>query len=177
MQERIPTSDQLALMRRNVYYDPDVGYLYWTQGKPARAGKYIASHINQKAGCYKGDYPVLKMGGLLFKIHRIAWYLHYGMWPNGLLDHKNQNPHDNRIENLRPASRSQNAINSPIHRSSSTGVKGVRLMKTSTPNPWHAHIRVNGVQQHIGYFPTLAEAAHARLGRERELFGEFSTGA
>jgi uncharacterized protein (DUF433 family) len=47
--------------------------------------------------------------GLNLKAHRIAWVLHYGGWPDNVIDHINGVKTDNRIENLRDVPQSVNA--------------------------------------------------------------------
>lgn len=50
------------------------------------------------------------------KLHRIAWFLYHGKWPEKCIDHINGNRSDNRIENLRDISRSENSLNKEHHR-------------------------------------------------------------
>lgn len=50
----------------------------------------------------------------MFQAHRIIWALHHGRAPNGLIDHINGCPWDNRIENLREATAAQNRWNAKI---------------------------------------------------------------
>lgn len=46
--------------------------------------------------------------GLNLKAHRIAWVVYYGGWPNDVIDHINGVKSDNRIENLRDVTQSEN---------------------------------------------------------------------
>lgn len=89
-----------------------------------------------------------------------------------LVDHKNGCGLDNRRENLRICSKSQNAQNSLLPRNNSTGIKGVRWFPRT--GKWHAYIMLNQKQLHLGYFFDKELAQKARASAERKLFGDFS---
>lgn len=90
----------------------------------------------------------------------------------GIIDHKNGNTFDCRKINLRPATKSQNAINCKIHKDNSSGATGVSWKKDK--KRWKAYITVNGKQIHLGYFREIEEAIKARKEAEKEYFGEFA---
>ena len=75
----------------------------------AKAGQ-VASSVNALG------YGRVKINGKSVLAHRLAWALHYGEWPDGAIDHINGIKTDNRLCNLRLATRAQNQQN----RSSST---------------------------------------------------------
>jgi len=105
--------------------------------------------------------------------HRVAWLYAYGELPPSSIcvDHINGIPTDNRIANLRLATRSQNAQN---RRSSKTGKKGTCFNRVV--GKWQAQICLPGKQIYLGIFDTEDEA-HARyLSAAKELFGEFANG-
>lgn len=92
--------------------------------------------------------------------------------PKGVLvDHINGNRLDNRRENLRLATYSENGRNKPAVQGSST-LKGVSWH--TSRGKWRAVIKVNRVSRHIGYFATEAEAAAAYAAAAKELHGEFA---
>lgn len=103
--------------------------------------------------------------------HRIAFYLLHGYCPEQV-DHKDGNPGNNRADNLRAASGSQNCCNRGISARNTSGVKGVSLEKKT--GLWKAYIKVGGKQTHLGRFPTLEEAAEARRIKAAEAHGEFA---
>lgn len=103
--------------------------------------------------------------------HKVVWALNNGEWI-GELDHINRNRLDDRIENLRPATSSQNAANSSLRRDSVSGFKGVSWFAKGNKN-WRAQIRVNGRVFHLGLFADPVEAHAAYLVAAREHFGEF----
>lgn len=92
-------------------------------------------------------------------------------WPS--TDHVNHNGLDNRRENLRPATASQNGANRrPVlgHTSPYKGVGWyVKLGK------WSARIRCNGKARHLGYFTDEADAARAYDAAARQMFGEYAS--
>lgn len=90
--------------------------------------------------------------------------------PQGtLVDHKNGDRLDNRRCNLRLATRSQNAANTPPKPGR---LKGVFFDKAR--NLWQARIMVNWKERYIGRFLTQEEAARAYDLKAREYFGEFA---
>lgn len=94
-----------------------------------------------------------------------------------VVDHINHNPLDNRRQNLRVATLTQNNQNARHHRDSISGFKGVSWCDASPLRPWRAVIAANGKRHHIGLFPTR-EAAHAAYCAVASvLHGEFSCAA
>ncbi len=88
-----------------------------------------------------------------------------------IVDHINNNRIDNRVENLRFVTNSENIMNSSQSRNNSSGVKGVSFQKNK--NKWHAQICVNRVRIHIGLYETIEEAQHARILAARKYQGEY----
>lgn len=78
----------------------------------------------------KYGYLIVKVKGKQFKAHRIVWLLHHGVFPNGELDHKNRNRSDNRIENLREATRKMQVENRTVLPNPDTGVVGIHIDNT-----------------------------------------------
>ena len=96
--------------------------------------------------------------------HRLAWAYCYGVWPNGDLDHIDQNKSNNAIANLREATRKQNMQNVTIHRHNTSGHKGVALHAWS--GKWRAYIFNDRKQTHLGLYDTKEAAAQARKNAE-----------
>lgn len=83
--------------------------------------------------------------------------------PNGtLLDHINRNPLDNRKENLRLATPSQNCLNRTLNKTNKAGHRGVRL--SSDGYGYEAYLK----RKYLGFFKTIEEAIEARLKAEQD---------
>jgi len=118
-------------------------------------------------------YKKVYIDGKYDREHRIVWKTHFGKIPVGMdVDHINQDKSDNRIENLRLGTRSQNKSNSKKHKDNRSGFKGVTYYKRY--NKWMAQISHNYKKITIGYFDTPQEAHAAYKKKAIELFGEFA---
>jgi hypothetical protein len=92
--------------------------------------------------------------------HRIIWEMQNGPIPDGMMvDHKNGDPWDNRVSNLRLATRSQNAQNCIKGLDNKSGYKGVSRTRR-VEKCWMAQISVGGKKLWLGSYRT-AEDAHA----------------
>jgi hypothetical protein len=82
--------------------------------------------IGAVAGCiHKGTgYIHIKIKAKAFKAHRLIFLYHNGYLPD-LIDHIDGNKLNNRIENLREASKQENCQNQKVRLTNSSGVKGV----------------------------------------------------
>jgi hypothetical protein len=106
---------------------------------------------------------------------RVIWAHHNGPIPEKMvIDHANQDGLDNRLENLRCCTHTQNCHNRRIGKNSSSQYVGVSYSKNpAVKNKWRAMI--GGLQsQSIGYYPTEIEAAKAYDKVCLELRGEFA---
>ena len=97
--------------------------------------------------------------------HRLAWFYTYGKWPNHEVDHINGNRLDNRIANLREATRSQNEF---------AAKKGKGIRWEPKRKKWLARIGVNWKQINLGRYATREEALAAYKKAAKEAFGEFA---
>jgi hypothetical protein len=145
----------LEALRFNFTYDPESGEIKRIKG--GRAFVSLDSH-----GYLQG-----RVNGVLVLAHRAAWALHYGTWPDGQIDHINGQRDDNRLENLRIVSATDNARNAKVRSDSSTGHPGVGWH--SRYNKWIARIGIKGRQKTLGYYASLADAVSARRAAEIDL--------
>lgn len=73
-------------------------------------GKILPLHGKRK-GSTNGKYWIISVEGYPYLEHRLVWVWFHGRWPIEVLDHINQDPMDNRIENLREVTQQQNLLN------------------------------------------------------------------
>jgi len=128
--------------------------------------------IGDVAGVERIDgYKVIKINNILYYLHRVMFFYHHGYFPE-MVDHINGIRSDNRIENLRGATRSQNGQNRKKTPNTSSNVKGVSWVK-STKN-WKAQITLDNKIYYLGMFKKLEDAEkHIKKIRE-ELVGVFT---
>lgn len=156
-----PTAERISDL---FHYDLNTGHFRrkTTIGNaPSQRAGYLAGSTNSKG------YVVIYVDGSGFKAHRLAWLYCNGVWPINHVDHINGKKNDNRIANLRDATRSQNLQNQKTaHTNNPSGFLGVHWHAAS--NSWQAQIRVNRKRFHLGVFstPELAHAAYVKAKRE-----------
>lgn len=105
-----------------------------------------------------------KPGKRTIPLSEVILKLH-GIFFNGLIDHKDRDPLNNQIENLRPATKSQNMANRGRFSNNSTGYKGVSFLKRDSL--YVARIQFRGQSIFIGRFqdPTIAAKAYDRVAK------------
>lgn len=143
-------------------YDPESGVFFWVSSR-----KGVKNSSGLVAGCvsdYCGTkYIKIRIDRKLYFAHRLAWLWIYGEWPDPEVDHVNRNGLDNRSDNLRIATSSQNKANRIVP--NPAGFKGV----TRKGKRWVA--QCNG---YIGCYGSAKEAAKAfDIAVVRE-YGEFA---
>ena len=89
-----------------------------------------------------------------------------------IIDHKNGNTLDNRLENLRLCSRQENSQNSKMRKNNKSGYKGIWFRKDT--KKWGSSIKINEKTYYIGQFDTKEEAIEKYKNKVNELHGEFS---
>lgn len=156
-----------ARLRELLHYDPAMGVFTW-----ATARQGIA--IGQAAGCIDKStgYRRIAIDGRDYRAHRLAWLYVHGVWPDGDLDHEDTNKDHNWIDNLRPATQSQNQANTHRHRDNASGLKGVYFYRSR--NRWRASISEGDQRKHLGYFDTAEEAHAAYCAAAKKIFGAFA---
>lgn len=152
---KLPTPQRI---RELFLYDPH-------EGKLIRKSTGFSDYSTTDHG-----YGQVIIDGKNCKVHRVIWAWMTGSWPEHEIDHKNLNRNDNRWENLRHATRSQNKANSRLYRNSRSGFKGVQKI---AEDRYRASLRLNGKYIHLGYFkcPKEAHKAYCKAGQKH--FGEF----
>jgi hypothetical protein len=157
-------------------YNPDTGKLFWKERtakyfKNPKNPNYTKSWNTKWAGkealtaiTRRKSGQISRLDGHVFNkkyaAHRIAWLIYYGEWPKNEIDHINQDPTDNRIENLRDVTHAENNKNRTLQNNSTTGYSGVSFYKRD--GKYRAEISINNITKHLGYYDTAEEAAAVR---------------
>lgn len=153
-------------LRQMFLYDPGG---FFIRQKSVRGGK-VGVRVGALSGC---GYIYLSVRNHRYRLHRLVWLFHHGRMPDGIVDHINGDKSDNRIENLRLATVSQNKANEKLRQDNSSGFKGAKPHN----GRWQARIAENGVRRSLGYYDTPEEAHAAYVKRAREVFGDFARSA
>lgn len=153
------------LLKEYLSYSPESGEFTWIKRPSNRV------RVGCRAGTASTDrgHRQIRLLGTIYKEHRLAWLYVHGEWPCEEIDHINQDPSDNRLENLRLASHLVNCRNMPRQKNNTSGVTGVRWDEDK--QAWRARIYVLGREIHIGRFKTKRQAISAR--REAEALHGF----
>lgn len=172
-----------ARMRLLFNYDPGTGSLIWRpRGKEhfktplafemfhARFAGKVAGHLNAQ------NYRVINVDGFARLAHKLIWLHVFGEWieyPKHEIDHVNGDRSDNRLQNLRKVTKSENQRNAGQRRNNTSGVHGVNWKPkyNSDPNDgrWVARIWNGPRHVYLGSFTSLHEARIARKAAERVL--------
>jgi len=148
-----------------LYYDQLTGWFFHkNHGIPAWDAKWAgkkAGTLDAKGRCQ------LWILGKAYRAHRIAWLYMTGSFPKSEIDHINCDPLDNRWENLRLATRSQQNQNKRPMRA--WPPKGVYWHKQS--GMWRA--KIGKISKHLGLFDCPAAASIAYQLAAIKNYGQF----
>ena len=153
-----------AELCENLSYDKETGIFTWLINKKN-------ARVGNRAGFFtQPGYRGIGYKNKRYEEHRLAWFITYGTWPE-LIDHKNGDGTDNRIENLRVATPSQNQWNKRKPKNNKSGFKGVSW--NIRAKKWQVFIRVNGKNKALGQYVDIEKAAKAYEDFAKKHHGEF----
>lgn len=161
---------EIAELQRLIGYDSDTGRLYWREPPHPRFTK--GGTVGSPA--LDGHIKV-ELSGRTYKGHRLIWMLVTGQpIPNGcVIDHKNRDRSDNRLSNLRPATRSQNGANSIPRHDLPKGV--YEHKRNGCVVGYRAFISESAKKKrYLGLFDNPQEAASAYQVAATSKFGQFA---
>lgn len=154
----------LSLLR----YEAESGDFYWrvrrnSHARTVRPGDRVEGHINVHG------YRIVGLDRHRYPASRLAWFYVHGTWPVGEVDHRDRNPLNNRISNLRDTGveRSLQRANQKVRKDSKLGIKGVQ----ETPE---GRYRARVAKREIGRFDTPEEAHAAYMKEAKRIFGEYA---
>ena len=117
----------------------------------------------------KNGYSATNIKGIRYRVHRLIYQFHHGSCSD-FIDHIDGNKQNNNIENLRPATMSENNQNSKEKNTNKLGVKGVCIER----GRYKANIKINGKSKHLGYFYSLEEAKIVYEEFSKKIHGDYS---
>jgi hypothetical protein len=160
-----PRNNDLSCEKVKELFDYKDGELFWKKIGPNKRTDRPAGTVN------RDGYRRIKYMYKLYAVHRLVWTYH-GNAPVAFIDHINGDVLDNRIENLRAATHSQNCMNTRLRSDNTSGIKGVRWSKLK--QKWIGTVGVNYKNYCAGEFDTKEKAAEAVAKLRQELHGEFA---
>ena len=172
---------EVELLHKLLFYNPDTGKMNWKLITPSVAeelGKnktgmiiFNSRFANKKLSetrdrgylrvsiRYKGKKKV-------YLQHRVAWALYHNEWPNDVMDHINGIRTDNRIENLRVVTLTENQRNQAISSKNTSGHMGVCWQKKN--KAWRVRISQDAASVDLGNYKDKDEAIRVRKLAEIE---------
>ena len=144
-----------------INYDGATGNCTWAVARRGTNGKgSLAGTLNSNG------YIQICLERKIVLAHRLAWFLTNGILPKEEIDHINGNRSDNRIVNLREATRSENQQNAKLRKDNSSGTKGVVWNKRH--QRWAVVIQINKKPTYFGEYLLKGEAeAVAKAARSK----------
>jgi len=149
-----------------LHYDPETGLFTHLIKRGGMAVGSVAGYKNP------AGYVRITINYKIYQAHRLAWLYVHGIFPDALVDHIDGCTSNNRLNNLRPASNSENLKNQHRLQSHNTsGFKGVTWHKHECK--WMAQAKLNGKKMFLGYFNDPKEASSAYEEFAKSKHGEF----
>lgn len=116
-------------------------------------------------------YRSVSINNEKYLTHRIIFLYHHGFMPE-FIDHIDGDSHNNKIENLREATRINNNCNAKKRKDNTSGIKGVGWSKQR--NKWMVRCQHNGQRHYVGFYDNLNDAEQAAVEFRNKHHGEFA---
>jgi len=156
-----------AQLKSILAYDPQTGLFQWIEKKGLRLPSRAAGSRDPRG------YIRIGYKGERYWAHRLAWLYVHGEFPPEDVDHINRDRSDNRICNLRLASRNMNNGNTGKWRTNTSGYRGVSWDKRALK--YECYIWKLDKKHHLGYYDDPKEAAAVYNMNARSYFGDYAT--
>lgn len=141
-------------------YNPETGNFSWRPGHKLfgyRAGTTL-----------QAGYTQISIDGKFYRASRLAWFYMTGKWPEFEVDHIDRNPANDKWDNLREVTGTQNKENTSAHVDSKSKVKGVSW--DAKRQKWIAQICSDGRNRNLGRYERIEDAiaAYEKAAQERK---------
>lgn len=175
-----------TVLRQLLRYEPDTGKLFWREQTTTDyfqdGGKTSLHSMRAWNAKYAGKEAFTavaasghkrgRIAGHGLQAHRVIWAMECGNWDFDLIDHRNLDPADNRLDNLREATKGQNGANRVPKAGATSKYLGVGWHKGA--EKWKAAISTGNASRHLGLFVSEVAAALAYDMAAMELHGDFA---
>lgn len=161
------------LLREVFDYDHETGDLIFKakDSMTAENRRWNTRYAGRPCGSENSQgYLHVKLLGKKEKVHRMVFLFHKGYLPD-VIDHADNDKLNNRIENLREATRSENNRNARRRADNKSGIKGVTWHNQH--QKWYATIRCEGKAKFLGLFANKVAADTAVKKARVYLHGEY----
>lgn len=150
---------------QSIFYYKD-GELYWKNTINSRAIKdCVAGHVNSRG------YKYITLNKQRYLAHRLIFILFNNYIPN-FIDHIDNNKLNNKIENLRNCTNTQNQYNSKLSKINKSGIKNVYWNKRD--KKWQVTLSVHGKQKSFGKYEDLELAELVAIEARDKFYGKFA---
>lgn len=164
MRCEVPHERLLSVIR----YDAETGVFVWSARRFGVTVGKVAGTVDPIDG-----YIRIRVDGIIYLAHRLAWFYVNKQWPEDEIDHRDRNRTNNRIKNLRCATRGQNQQNKAPFRNNKTGIKGVYWHKQH--RKYYVTIQIKKTPIFLGLFTDIEKAKSARYKATIKHHGEFAS--
>ena len=147
-------------LKKLVVYNTTSGIFTWKVS--LNRNKVIGSVVGTKT---KGGYIQIRLHGVFYLAHRLAFLYKKGYLPENDIDHIDRIAYHNWWDNLREVTPQCNIRNTGNFAHNKSGVKGVCFYKKG--NTWKSTIMINKKQLFLGYHTDFDEAVCHRLAAEQ----------
>lgn len=139
-------------------YDPSTGLFARRFAKTNKVKSMVG--VWQAGSLTNTGYRSIRVDGVPYQAHRLAWLYMTGEWPDGQIDHKNGVRSDNRFDNLRDVTVAENQLNlSKTNQNSVSGIRGAHWNRSR--GKFQSQLEIGGKRIYIGLFDTAEEASSA----------------
>lgn len=167
-------------VRTRLDYDPQTGVFIWRPkiGSDRFTKIWNSNYAGKRAG-YLNDngYRLICLDNIKYRASRLAYLIMTDEAPAYEIDHRISDPtnptlrSDDRWENLRPATSSEQKVNIGLRKNNTSGYKGVSWHEEA--QKWSAEIQFNREPHKLGLYATAEQAYAAYCKKARELHGDF----
>lgn len=149
------------ILKKFLTYESETGIFRWNEDRGRVKKDEVAGSLTN------WGYVQIRILGKMYSGHKLAWLYVYGEFPKLFIDHINRIRNDNRIGNLRLATKSQNSQNTTICKLNTSGHKGVSWCKRE--GKWRAFIKLNGKYKSLGYHENKTDAITRYVNESKKL--------